>query len=70
MIALILVLFNLEIEIIIKMNVSNYVIRACLSQKNEEGRLHLVVFYLRKISLIEKNYNIHNKKLLVIVMTF
>jgi hypothetical protein len=70
MIALILVLFNLEEEIIIKMNVSNYVIKACLNQKDKDRRLHLVVFYLRKMSLIKRNYNIHNKELLIIVITF
>jgi hypothetical protein len=65
-----LTLFNPEIEIIIKMNASNYAIKACLSQKDKEERLYLIIFYLRKISLTKKNYDIHNKKLLIIIMTF
>ena len=32
--------------------------------------LYLVIFWSRKIILVELNYNIHNKELLAIVLAF
>jgi hypothetical protein len=39
-------------------------------QLKKEGKLHPFVFYSKKILLIELNYDIHDKKLLVIVAAF
>jgi hypothetical protein len=41
-----------------------------LSEKDSEGRPHPMVFYSRKMSPAEGNYDIHNKELLVIVAVF
>ena len=63
-------IFDLERQIVLEINISNYVIKMYLSQRDDEERLRLIVFYLRKITLIKLNYEIHNKKLLVIITTF
>jgi RNase H-like domain found in reverse transcriptase/Reverse transcriptase (RNA-dependent DNA polymerase)/Integrase zinc binding domain/Chromo (CHRromatin Organisation MOdifier) domain len=66
----ILALFNPETEIVVETDASDYAIGACLSQKDTDGRLHPVAFYSRKMSPAEKNYDIHDKELLAIVMAF
>jgi RNase H-like domain found in reverse transcriptase len=45
-------------------------IEACLSQIGDDEKLHSIAFYFRKLSLVELNYNIYDKKLLVIVAAF
>jgi hypothetical protein len=62
-------MFNLEFEIILKINISNFVINIYLSQKYER-KLKLIIYYFRKISSAELNYNIYDKELLVIVVVF
>jgi hypothetical protein len=48
----------------------DFVIGAVLSQKGEGKRLHPVAFYSRKFSVVEINYEIHDKELLAIVDSF
>ena len=62
--------FNLERQIIMETDVSDYIIRLCISQLNNKGRLQLIAFYLRKMIPAELNYKIHDKKLLTIVEKF
>jgi hypothetical protein len=48
----------------------DYALRAVLFQKKEDKRLHPVAFHSRKFTVVEINYEIHNKELLVIVDSF
>ena len=50
-----------------KIDFSNYVNSRVLFQYNDEKVLHLVVFYSRNMISIECNYEIYDKKLLVII---
>jgi hypothetical protein len=52
---------------IIKIDASDFILRVILSQKNEEGCLYAIAFYLRQCQLAEINYEIDDKKLLVVV---
>ncbi len=45
----------------------NLVINACFNQLYEDI-WHLVTYYSKKLSLAKQNYDIHNKKLLAIVV--
>jgi len=63
----VLKIYNPEKPAILEIDASNYTIRACLSQSDKEGRLHSVIYYSRKITLLKLNYDIYNKELLAIV---
>ena len=54
-------------QIILKIDFSNYVNAEMLSQYDDEKFLHLVVFCNRNMISIECNYEIFDKKLLVII---
>ncbi len=59
-------ILNLTCEKILKTNVSDFAVGACLYQiKNKQQRL--IVYQFKKLSESEKRYEIHNKELLVIV---
>ena len=60
-------MFNSKKSIRMKTNASNLVIDACLNQENE-GKQHLVAYFSRKLSSTEQNYDIHDKKLLAIII--
>ena len=60
----------MEKEIIVETDVFDYAIGACINQRDNEGRIYLVMFYFRKLLLVKENYNIHDKKLLAIVDIF
>ncbi len=69
-IILILALFNLEKNCIVKINTFNHVFAEVLSQKNFKDYLHSVVYFFKKHSFAECNYKIYNKKLLAVILTF
>jgi hypothetical protein len=52
------------------MDASNYAIGAYISQLDEKGKLRLVAFFSCKMSLVELNYDIHDKELLAIMEAF
>ena len=52
------------------MDTSDSAIGACLSQEHKDSKLRLVVYYLKKITLLKLNYNVYNKELLTIVEAF
>ena len=54
-------------QIILKTNSSNYVNAEVFSQYDDEEVLHLVVFYSRNMISVECNYEIYDKKLLIII---
>ena len=53
-----------------KADASDQVLDSVLSQKDESGNLHLIVFHSRKFIKSELNYEIHDKELLAIVEAF
>ena len=54
-------------QIILKIDFSDYVNAEVLSQYDDEEILHSVVFYNRNMISVECNYEIYDKKLLVII---
>jgi len=54
----------------IKTNSSDFTFRAVLSQQlPREEKWHLVAFYSKFLSLVEQNYEIHDKEMLAIIHT-
>ena len=51
---------------VIEIDILDFILGACLLQKHQDVQ-YLVVYYSRKIILLELNYNIYNKELLGIV---
>ena len=49
------------------MDLLNFILRVCIVQKYKDRIQHLVVYYSKKLTLLELNYNIYNKELLAIV---
>ena len=66
-IAPILATFNLELKIVLKTDVLDFVLEAYLGQLDKEGKLYSIAYYLRKLLFIELNYNVYDKELLAIV---
>ena len=54
-------------QVILKIDFSDYVNAEVLSQYDDEEVLHLVVFYSRNMISVECNYEIYDKKLLIII---
>ena len=65
-----LAIFNLTKKIIVEIDISKIVLTAILSQLDEKNRLYPIIFYFRKFTALELNYNIHDKELLTIVNSF
>ncbi len=59
--------FNLIREVILKTDFLNYVNDEVLSQYDDEDILHSVIFYSKNMILAECNYEIYDKKLLIII---
>jgi hypothetical protein len=51
----------------IETDASDYAIGAVCSQSDEYGVLHPVAYYSRKLKDAERNYDIHDQELLVII---
>lgn len=66
----ILVDFDPEKPSAVETDASDYAIGACLSQPDENGKLHHVAYYSRTMSPAEFNYDIHDKELSAIVVAF
>lgn len=63
-------IYNPKLPITVETDASDYAIGATLSQPDEQGRLHPIAYYSRKMSPPERNYDIHDKELLAIVTAF
>jgi len=59
--------FNPERAVTIETDASDYAIGAKCSQPDNNGILHPVAYYSRKLKDLERNYDIHDKELLAIV---
>ncbi len=62
--------FNSEQYICIEINMFNYAVMNILFQLDDKNQWHLIAFWFRIIINIEKNYKMHNHKLLIIIVMF
>ena len=67
---LILAMFNPVKKIIIEIDINKIALDSILNQPDEKKRLYPIIFYSRKFTSPELNYDIHDKKLLTIVNSF
>jgi len=51
-------------------NTSDYALTAILSIFNKENEVHLVTFHSYTFTMVELNYDIHNKELFAIFEAF
>ena len=50
----------------VETDASDLAISACLCQE-KDGKWHPIAYYSRKMSVVEQNYDIHDKELLAVV---
>ena len=62
--------FDFKRQAILEINASDYVKYEILSQYDDEKVLHSIAFYSKSLIFAECNYNIYDKKLLVIIQCF
>jgi hypothetical protein len=62
--------FDYDKECIVEVDSSDYVQGGVLSQKGDDGLLHPVAFFSKKLTPAECNYEIYDKELLAIVGAF
>ena len=62
--------FDPSKAIYIEVDSSDYVSGGVMMQKDDEGRLHPVAFFSKKLNPVECNYTIYDKELLAIVRAF
>ena len=65
--ASVLKIFDSEWSIRMKTNASDLIIKACLNQKYNK-RWHFIIYFSKKLLLTEQNYDVHDKKLLAIII--
>jgi len=64
---LVIVALDLDNKMRIEFNVSDYTIGGVLLMEYEDSRWRLVVCLPKLLNEIERNYKIHNKKMLVVI---
>jgi len=57
-------------QLIVETDASDYTLTVILFIVNEDNEVHLVAFHSRTFTVVELNYNIHNKELLAIFEAF
>ena len=62
--------FDLDREIIVETDASDYVSVGVMSQYDAHGTLHPVAFFSKKHSPAECNYEIYDKELMAIIRCF
>jgi hypothetical protein len=62
--------FNPKRQCIVETDISDFALGAVLSQKEDDDLLHPIAYHLRKFSLAEINYEIHDQDLLAIMDSF
>ena len=67
---LILCYFDPNKQCFVETDFSDYVNAGVLLQIGEDGLLHPVTYFLRRMAPVECNYKIYDKKLLVIIPCF
>ena len=63
----VLKMFDTKKSIRLKIDASDLVIEACINQKHDD-KWYSVIYFSRKLSSAEQNYDIHDKELLAIVI--
>jgi hypothetical protein len=66
----ILMQLNTKEEFFLECNASDYATGAILSQIGTDGKLQPVAFYLKSLSLAEKNYDIFDKETSAVIRVF
>jgi len=64
---LVLVIPDLDKEMQVEADASDYATGGVLLVKSEDGKWRLVAFISKLLSLTEQNYKIHNKKMLAVI---
>jgi len=62
--------YNSDHKIVIEIDALNYVFKDILFQYDENKVLHSVAYFFKKHNLVECNYKIYDKKLMIIVHAF
>jgi len=57
-------------QLIVETDTSDYILATILSIVNEENKVHLVTFYSCTFTMVELNYDTHDKELLTIFEVF
>ena len=65
----ILVMPNMEAAFWVEIDASDFVVEAVLLQVAEDGEWQPVVSFLKAMQPAERNYDVHNKELLLVVQT-
>ena len=64
---LILKIYKLELLIRVKIDLLDFILGVYIVQKYKNKIWYLVVYYSKKLILLELNYDIYNKELLTII---
>ena len=64
---LILKIYRLKLLIRVEIDLLDFILGVYMVQKYKDKIQHPVVYYSKKLTLLELNYNIYNKELLAIV---
>ena len=67
---LVLAVPDLDKKMRMEVNTSDYVTSSFLSMEYQDGRQRLVAFLSKSLNKTERNYEIHNKKILVVIRRF
>ena len=67
---LILKIFDPAKKIIVEIDTNKIVLNLILNQLDEKKRLYPIIFYFKKFTASELNYDIYDKELLAIVDNF
>ena len=62
--------YNLDYKIVIEIDVSDYMFEDILFQYNENEVLYSIIYFLKKHNSAECNYEIYDKKLIIIIYIF
>jgi hypothetical protein len=62
--------FDLDRDVIVKMDASNYVSAGVLSQYDNHNILYPMAYFSKKHSPIECNYKMYDKELMAIIRAF
>ena len=62
--------YNLNHKIVIEIDTLNYVFENILFQYNEDEVLYSIVYFSKKHNSVECNYEIYDKKFIIIVYVF
>jgi len=63
----ILVILNIDREIRVETDTSDYAMEGVLSLKCKDGKWRPVAFISKSLNTIERNYEIHDKKILAVI---